>query len=111
MALGTPQAASSSTGATFTALDAASLRPRPLAVAAILVTVQLIFGGYAIVVKIALQDEAVDALVFSLYRDVGASVVLLACCALLGELRPVAAADRLTFLGVGLLGITLTQKW
>ena len=76
--------------------------------AAVLVTVQLIFGGYAIVVKMAMSEH-VDALVFSLYRDIGASVVLLGACTLMGERKPVPAGDRLLFVGVGLFGITITQ--
>ena len=86
----------------------ARMSGRGLAVAAILVTVQLIFGGYAIVVKLALNDS-VDALVFSLYRDLGASVVLGGACLLMGERKPVPPSDRLLFLGVGFFGITITQ--
>ena len=76
-------------------------RSQGLQVAAVLVTVQLIFGGYAIVVKVAMRDH-VDALVFSLYRDIGATAVLLGACTLMGERKPVLPGDRLLFLGVGL---------
>ena len=89
------------------------LRPRRwcgrgLAVAAILTASQAIFGGYAIIVKIAI-NSSVDTLVFSLLRDIGASVVLLSACALMGERRPIAPGDRATFVGVGLFGITISQ--
>ena len=76
-------------------------RSQGLQVAAVLVTVQLIFGGYAIVVKVAMRDH-VDALVFSLYRDIGATAVLLGACTLMGERKPVLPGDRLLFLGVGI---------
>tara|TARA_B100000768_G_C11146023_1_gene318200 strand:- start:300 stop:671 length:372 start_codon:yes stop_codon:yes gene_type:complete len=72
-----------------------------LQVAAVLVAVQVIFGGYAIVVKVAMRDH-VDALIFSLYRDIGASVVLLGACTLMGERKPVQPGDWLLFVGVGL---------
>ena len=75
-------------------------RSQGLQVAAVLVTVQVIFGGYAIVVKVAMREHA-DALVFSLYRDIGASVVLLGACTLMGERKPVLPGDRMLFLGVG----------
>jgi len=72
-----------------------------LQVAAVLVAVQFIFGGYAIVVNVTMRDH-VDALIFSLYRDIGASVVLLGACTLMGERKPVLPGDRLLFVGVGL---------
>ena len=70
-----------------------------LQVAVILATVQLIFGGYVIVVEMAMSDHA-DAFVFSLYRDVGASIVLLVACTLLGQ-HKTTAGDRLLFVGAG----------
>ena len=73
-------------------------RSQGLQVAAVLVTVQLIFGGYAVVVKVAMRDH-VDALIFSLYRDIGASVVLLGACTIMGERKPVHPGDRLLFVG------------
>ena len=73
-------------------------RSEGLQVAAVLATVQLIFGGYAVVVKVAMRDH-VDALIFSLYRDIGASIVLLGACTIMGERKPVHPGDRVLFVG------------
>ena len=73
-------------------------RSEGLRVAAVLATVQLIFGGYAVVVKVAMRDH-VDALIFSLYRDIGASIVLLGACTIMGERKPVHPGDRVLFVG------------
>lgn len=80
-----------------------------LGVVAVLVAVQAIFGGYSIIVKLSMNDE-VDALVFSLYRDIGASVVLVGGCILTRELRKVVSlADAITFTSCGVLGVTISQ--
>ena len=81
---------------------------RSLSVVAVLVVVQAIFGGYSIVVKLTMNSQ-VDALVFSLYRDVGASVVLMGACVAMGELKPILAHDIAAFLACGIFGVTISQ--
>ena len=80
-----------------------------LSVVAILVAVQAIFGGYSIIVKMTMNDH-VDALVFSLYRDVGASIVLLFASRMSGAAQPIVSlADRAAFAACGFFGVTISQ--
>lgn len=75
-----------------------------------LVGVQAIFGGNAVIVKVALNEDT-DPVVFSFLRDVGGATILLAGCAASGQLVRPRVEDIGWFVLMGVLGVYIGQMF
>ena len=102
-------------GETERSVSGASGGERPscrlwLAVVLVLVGVQAIFGGNAVVVKAALHSHA-DPVVFSLIRDVGGAAILLSGCAATRQLVTPSSEHLGWFVLMGVLGVYIGQMF
>lgn len=87
-------------------------RQRFALVVVLLVLVQASFAGNSIVAKLSFDQGLVDAIIFSLFRDVGASMVLLVGCRIADGAWGVPRKVHLIhFVGIGVLGVVVGQMF
>ena len=79
-------------------------------VVAALTTVQAVFGGNAVVMKLAITEKA-DPVVFSFLRDVGGAILLLLACKRCGTFVWPRREDYGTFILLGVLGVYIAMMF
>lgn len=79
-------------------------------VVAALTTVQAVFGGNAVVMKLAITEKA-DPVVFSFLRDVGGTILLLLACKRCGTFVWPRREDYGTFILLGVLGVYIAMMF